>query len=355
MPRIPAAVAALALLLAPAAYAICPLNVRYVDNPPSLVWTDPGGVKGFEVQESFDNFVTSRNYFPDAPRFVIQRRSSARVRVSYVVTALVSSTVLSVGPLSEGCTETIQITLEPDAAFRTLTRKAVVPIVGSGAGANGGRFKTSLKLTATGPQQQGVLIFHPAGRVGTSDDPAMRYSLDGAGAVKIYDDIVDAVGQSGIGSLDIIPDEGMSDVIPNIDARMYNATAGGTFGTNTSALLPYDFLHAPTLELQMPAPDSQFRLNVGLRTLTETQATVLIYGTSGRLRDFKSLAWPANYTAFGTLPQFIGTALDAGESVTIFFDGAAIPFYTRTENRTNDPELFIPPHVRTLDAGSFVE
>lgn len=355
MPRISAAVAVLFVLLAPATYAVCPLNLRFVDNPPTLVWDNVGGVKGYEVQESFDNFATSRNYFPDTPPFVIQRRASSTVQVKYIVTGLLSSNVLSVGPLTEGCTESIQVTLKPDAEFRALTRKAVLPIVGSGAGANGGRFKTSLKLTATDVLQAGTMIFHPAGRVGRSDDPSMRYALDVIGSVKFFDDIVAAIGQSGIGSLDIVPDEGMSDVVPNVEARLFNDTTSGTFGSTTVPVLPYDFLSAPTMELQVPPSDSLFRLNAGVRALTDTHATALIYGVDGRLRDFRNLAWPANYVAFGTLPQLIGATVNPGESVTVFFDGAAIPFSTRTENRTNDPDLFIPPHTRTLAVGAFVE
>ncbi len=345
---------ALFLFLVPDAFAVCPLNLKFADNPPRLVWDNIGAMT-YQVQESFDNFATSRNYFPDSSPFVIQRRASANVTAYYSVTALLASNVLSVGPESEGCTEQVTVTLKPDAAFRTLTRKVVVPIVGSGPGANGGRFRTALKLTATDAGSRGRIIFHPAGSAGRSDDPAITYALQSIGTVKQFDDIVEALGQSGIGSLDIVPDEGASSVVPNVEARLYNDTAAGTFGTTTPALLPYDFLQAPTMMLQVPATDAAFRLNAGLRTLTDTRATALIYGTNGRLRDFRSLAWPADTMTLGTVSQFINAPLDPGESVTIFFDGAAIPFFTRTENRTNDPELFIPPRVLSVNVGSFVE
>jgi len=55
------------------------------------------------------------------------------------------------------------------------------------------------------------------------------------------------------------------------------------------------------------------------------------------------------------MAQVIGVPLDPGQSVTIFFEGAAIPFYTRTENRTNDPELFIPSRVKSTNVGAYVE
>ncbi len=352
--RNPGVVLVLFLLGATPAWAVCPLNLKFADNPPRLVWDDIGA-KTYEVQESFDQFVTSRNYFPESPPFVIRRRASARVTATYAVTALAAPNVLSIGPESEGCTEVVTVTLQPDAAFRTLTRKAVVPVVGSVAGANGSRFRTSLRLTAADVGSRGRIVFHPAGSPGLAGDPGITYVLASIGDVKQFDDIVEALGQSGIGSLDIVPDEGSSSIVPIVEVRLYNDTPAGTFGAAATALLPFDFLQAPTMVLDIPASDSAFRLNAGIRTLTGTQATVLIYGTDGRVRDFRSLAWPADYMTLGTVSQFINTPVAPGESVTIFFDGAAIPFYTRTENHTNDPELFIPPRDRAADVGTFVD
>ncbi|GAC1399742.1 MAG: hypothetical protein NVSMB68_14960 [Thermoanaerobaculia bacterium] len=355
MPQTPAAFAALLLLLAPAAYAVCPLNIRFVEDPPSIVWDNIAGAKSYEVQESFDNFVSSRNYFVQSSPFAIHRRASAAVKAYYSVIASLPSNALSVGPLVEACTEAIEVTLRPDAAFRALTRKVVVPLVGSGPGANGGRFKTALTLTATTPLQRGRIVFHPAGLAGRADDPSIAYSFGSAGEVKEFDDIVPTLGASGIGSLDIVPEEGVSDVVPAVEARLYNDTAGGTFGTSAKAILPFDYLQAPPLMLQVPAAGSQFRLNAGLRTLSAAHAKALIYGVNGRLRKVRDLDWPADFMTLGTVSQLIGEPLAEGESVSLFFDGAVIPFYTRTENRTNDPELFIAPQVRSLNVGSFVE
>lgn len=342
------------LFFSTTALAVCPLNLKFADNPPRIVWDDVGA-KTYEVQESFDNFATSRNYFVDSPPFVIRRRVSGNVAAVYTVTALLESNVLSVGAESEGCTESVKVTLKADAAFRELTRKAVVPVVGSGAGANGGRFRTSLKLTAADIGSRGRIVFHAAGSVAGPNDPAIAYAFDSIGDVKELDDVVEAMGQTGIGSLDIVPDEGASDVLPNIEVRLYDDTVAGTFGTMAPALLPYDFLQAPTMTLEVPPAGAAFRVNAGVRTLTDTRATALIYGTSGHLRDFRSLFWPAGTTTLGTISQFIGTPVGAGESVTLFFEGAAIPFFTRTENGTNDPELFIPPRDRAANVGSFVE
>jgi hypothetical protein len=346
---------ALAVLFAPAAHAICPLNVRFTDNPPAVVWDNISGATSYEIQESFDN-VTSRNYQADSSPFVIRRRSSSDVKVSYIVTAILSSNVLSLDATSEACRESAVMTLKSDPVFRALTRKAVIPIAGSGQGANGGRFKTSLTLSATGAAERGRVIFHPAGSAARPDDPSIPYVFnEGVGQELKFDDVVAAMGQSGVGSLDIVPDEGASDVLPAIDVRLYNETTVGTFGTAAPALLPFDFLQPPTLTLSIPASDSLFRVNVGVRTLTDTRATALVYGTNGHLRTFRNLAWPADYTILGTVAQVIGLAVDPGESVSIFFEGAAIPFYTRTENRTNDPDLFVGSGGKPGNVGAYVE
>jgi hypothetical protein len=334
------------LFLAPSAHAVCTLNLRLAD-PSTLAWDSIPGVKTYQVQESFDVYATSRNYFITAPAFHITRRVSTDTKIWYIVTASLDSRTLVVNPAAEGCTEALVMTLKGDAEFRALTRKAVLPIVGSGPGAFGGRFKTSLKLTANGPIT-GRLIFHPAGSTAAPDDPSMPYTVD-ATTPLIVDDIVAELGRSGVGSLDIIPD---SDAVPTVEARLFNETPNGTFGTTTSAFYPFDFLQAPGLNVKVPT--SQFRINIGLRTLTETKAKALIYNIDGRLREFHDLAWPADYTILGTPRQVLGVDLQPGESVSLFFDGAAIPFYTRTENRTNDPELFVA-RPRSTNVGSYVE
>jgi hypothetical protein len=51
----------------------------------------------------------------------------------------------------------------------------------------------------------------------------------------------------------------------------------------------------------------------------------------------------------------VRTSVAPGEKVIFYFDGSAIPFYTRTENRTNDPDLFIAYPEHSANIGSYVE
>jgi hypothetical protein len=341
------------LLFPFAVHGACTLNVRFEENPPAVAWTPVASATTYQVQESFDNLTNSRNYFVTGTSFRIPHRAGGDVRLSYRITALIGPNVLSVSPLADACSEVFKVTLKADPEFRALVRKSVVPIAGSTAGAFGGRFKTSLRLVSNGPEERGRIVFHPAGAVATASDPSLSYSLGAAGEAIVFDDIVAQMGRTGVGSLDIVPDADASSVLPNVEARLYNDAATGTFGTFTNAVYPIDYLEPPALTFTIPS--EPFRINLGLRTLTTARAKALIYGLNGRLRDFRDLEWPADYTILGTVSQILGQSVEPGEVVTILFDGAAIPFYTLTENRTNDPALFVASRTTTADTGSHVE
>jgi hypothetical protein len=348
-----AVLALLFALLVPNAHAVCTLNLRFTE-PTTLVWDPVPGIRTYQVQESFDKYATSRNYFITAASFKINHRASSPAKISYIVTALLDTQVASIGPALEGCSEQMTVTIEGNQEFRRLTRKAILPIVGSGPGAFGGRFKTTLKLTSNGPDQRGRIVFHPAGAIASTNDPSMVYGFDGGlGQTIVYEDIVAQLGQNGIGSLDIVPDTDAASSVPTIEARLYNDTPNGTFGTSAQAIYPFDYLQPPPLNFIVP--DSQFRVNLGVRTLEAATAHVLIFGLGGRLRDFTDVTWPAGYTVIGPLNTIIGRDVLPGEKLQIYFEGAAVPFYTVTENRTNDPELFVARPEPSTNVGSYVE
>lgn len=343
----------LSILAIPAARATCILNLRLA-GPSTLVWNDLPGIKTYELQESFDNFKHSRNYLLTVSSFSIEHRSSKDTIASYIVTAIFDNSVLSAGPASDTCTEVLQVPIKADPEFRSMTRKAVVPIAGSAAGAFGGRFKTTLKLTPTDGNQHGRIVFHPLAAVASASDPSMPYSFpNGFGQTVVIDDVVAQLGQSGLGSLDIVPDADSASSVPSVEARLYNDTPEGTFGTTTAALYPFDYLEAPTLTFHVPT--GPFRMNLGVRTFTATTAKALIYGSDGRLSEFADLYWPAGYTILAPVSQILGKNVEAGDMVIIYYNGSAIPFYTITENRTNDPELFVARPEQSTDVGSYVE
>lgn len=341
------------LLIAAAADASCFLSLRYEEG--EIRWNPVPGAERYQVQESFNEFATSRNVFTEKQSFKVNHRVTAPTPVYYLVSAEISTAVLAAAtPSISACNARITIDLAPDPALRDLTRRIVFPLVGSTPGAFGGRFKTSLKLTGTNPNQKGRLVFHPAGKAAADGDPSIAFSLVAPGDTRAFDDVVAEMGQSGIGSLDVIPDEGGDPIVPLAEARLYNDTAGGTFGTQALPAFPAEYLRPAPMKLT--PPDPRFRMNVGLRTLTDASITILITGTDGRLRDFHEVKFPAGWMQMTGVAELAGSELKQGESMTLLFGGAVVPFYTLTENRTNDPMLFVgEPVSRSPNVGRYVD
>lgn len=341
----------LSLVLAlPAAADFCDLDLRYENG--QIKWRAINGAINYNVLETYGSARPSI-YSSTQQTFINVRRSSGPVTVRYIVTAEIEPGVRIMATGTDACTASIQVTLTPDPEFRKLTRKAVLPVVGSTPGAFGGQFKTSLELRGSS-SEKGRLIFHPAGRAASDSDPSIPYSFTTSRVIK-YDDVVAAMGQSGIGSIDIVPDADSADRVPEAEVRLYNETSMGTFGSFTEPVMPYDYLRPPTMQVRMPT-DPRFRINIGIRTLTETRVQALFYRADDRLDGFRNYTFPAGWMEMKSAADFLGRAMAPGESVILNFTGTAIPFYTVTENSTNDPTLVIPGENKSsTNVGAFVD
>ena len=330
-------IALLTLFLAPALLAApCDLNVRAVpaDAPVSLEWDRYIGAQSYLVTESPDDFVTTKSYDVPATAFKIPHRVSEATKFSYRVEARFEPDQV----LDGACSGAIEVTLKPDPEFRRITRKVIVPIVGSVIGATGAKFRTSLRITSNAGQQRGRIVFHPAGQ-GSDADPSIRYVFDHARQTFAWDDIVEAIGATGLGSLDIIPDDDGEPLAPTVLARHYTDASTGTFGSFEPAVLPFDFITPSSFTVD--APDPRFRLNLGFRTLTAALVQVLAFDNTGHVKSLKTFPLPADYFTLVPASQLVGE-LAAGETFTLSFSGSVIPFYTLTENGTNDPAVVIP-------------
>ena len=130
-----------------------------------------------------------------------------------------------------------------DAPTSTL-KKGVIPLVGSTPGLNGALFKTSLRIYAA-PDAHGRIVFHPLGTIARATDPSIPYSFPPNAHVVSdflqWDDVVAAMGQQGLGTLDIIPDANGGNFLPPVITRIYNDTPNGTFGTEVPMVLPRDY------------------------------------------------------------------------------------------------------------------
>jgi len=220
-----------------------------------------------------------------------------------------------------------------------------LPVVGSLQGNFDSFFRTGIQLTNRGGVEiTGRLLYHPAGATGHSSDPQIVYTL-GPNQTQSVEDIVAAMGVSGIGSIDIIPTTGYP---PDVTARIYNdAGVEGTSGFTEEAMTPYQALYRfDRGSLTIPADLTNFRMNVGVRTLDENVSINIIeYNASGvSTGTFLNRVYPPNYFEQISLSQFLnGEAVAPGGYIVVQVESGSLFVYGAvTDNRTNDGSIRFP-------------
>lgn len=220
----------------------------------------------------------------------------------------------------------------------------IVPVVGSVAGASGSFFRTSLQMfnaNIYGPPITGRLVFHPAGQPATGTDPALPFSLNPGQALN-YDDIIASLGTSGLGSLDVFTDGGAP---PIVTARVFNDSgSAGTAGLSEEAVPLTAVIDVFTRTLiPIPTDLTNFRMNIGVRTLAATTLSVVVYNASGSVvKQRTGITYPANYFQQGSAAELAGLTtaeLPPGGYMRVSvsdFPGSAIIYSSVIDNRTND-------------------
>jgi hypothetical protein len=211
-------------------------------------------------------------------------------------------------------------------------REGVIAAVGSLAGNFGSYFRTSLQITAYGTST-GTLVFHPAGVPSSENDQALPYTVGGGVSMYIAD-IVDRMGKSGLGTLDVISNNGNP---PIVIARVYNDLGvAGTSGFTEELITPEQMLHAFDYASIMTPPDlTNFRMNIGVRTFGSPVTLNIEYSHGGA--DTKQ--FPANTFQQLSLAGF-DPAPVANERILITpIGGDVIIYASTTDNRTNDSSV----------------
>jgi len=225
-------------------------------------------------------------------------------------------------------------TLAARATDTSNVLEGVIPAVGSTAGAAGSFFRTSLQIACPGGGTcTGQLVFHPAGVPSSPADQAIPYTV-GAAAVS-YTDLVATMGKSGLGTLDVVSNNGFP---PLVTARIYNDQgASGTSGFTEEMIRPADVLHpGDTAVLLTPADLTNFRVNVGVRTLSSSATVEVQYG----FRSASSLDFPANTFEQFSLAGFGDTAPVENEQIFVsVVSGDLVIYQTVTDNKTNDSSI----------------
>lgn len=222
----------------------------------------------------------------------------------------------------------------------------ILPVVGSTAGVGGSFFRTSVQLHNAGTTPSiGGIVFHPSGTAGNVQDPVLPFTL-AAGETRTIPDLLPEMGLSGLGSADVILTIGSGSNAPIVSARVFNdAGAAGTTGFTEAAMRAQDALRPGQVGvLLLPADPTNFRFNLGVRTLEEGAVpTLTLRDASGAIVTTVSRTFPATYHEQQSASAFLGVStLPAGGSIEITVGAGAAIFYGATvDNRTGDPSFQI--------------
>ncbi|HET7434431.1 MAG TPA: hypothetical protein VFN10_06915 [Thermoanaerobaculia bacterium] len=247
--------------------------------------------------------------------------------------------------------------------FSAYQRRLVVPVAGSIRAADGSRFKTSLRLTLPPKPSDthvvsGLIVFHPQGLPMSDNDPSVPYSLTYAPLLAqtvYFDDVVGEMGLSGLGTLDIIPDQSSNGVVPLVEARIVNDKNGYINGDSVAVLKGSEAFPATIGRIyRFPVFDqARARVNVGVRTYGPEGVLlgIDISGYAGTVRHIQRYIEPNTFRHM-SLYEFVGGQEVAdGETITVLASAPdrnsnALIYYTITENSTNDPTVIVAPSYR---------
>jgi hypothetical protein len=231
-------------------------------------------------------------------------------------------------------------TLQATATSVPSVRVSTLPAVASTAGAFGSFFRTSLTLSNPSALEiHGKLQFRAAGRSGTASDPTTDFTIPSNGTLN-YADIVSTMGQTGLGSLDILT---TGSPTPIASARVFNDSgAAGTSGLAEDAV-PAASPYLSVANVLIPDDLTNYRLNIGVRTFAAGDLNVAVYDAAGAQQTNLVKSYPANYFEQVAASAFLnGATLPPGGKIVVFaFSREFIVYGAATDNRTNDPSMRI--------------
>lgn len=218
------------------------------------------------------------------------------------------------------------------AAFQTVVN--ILPVAISAPGPAGSYFKTSLQLR--NPQGVGRLsgkfVFHPAFATASPADPSLPYSL-GAWETRTIDDLVAAMGQTGIGSVDVVATD--TDLGPTIQATIYTETpAGGTVSCAEPTVRPAEtgFFGATLIG---PGDPSRVRMNIGVRALDQgATIRIVVFDSTGTPLWSETKTYPPNYFEQVPASAFMGGAPLGPNTSFVFNGGNAIVYGVTADNQS---------------------
>lgn len=233
----------------------------------------------------------------------------------------------------------------------------VVPVVGSGAGALGSFFRTSFQLH--NPRDVtigGRITFHPQASAASDSHPHFDYFLRPRETIGISD-LLPAMGESGLGSIDLITREGEG---PQSVIRIFNdAGQAGTTGMSEQQVAMDEVLDAGTTAILIAPPSmARARFNIGIRTLGDgASVSIEVRNSNGASSQILTRSYPPNWFEQRSAADFLGIAPGPSDSIAFRIEsGSAVIYGATTDNTSQDPSLQLarPVHAVTGETRPFL-
>lgn len=222
----------------------------------------------------------------------------------------------------------------------------VIPAAGSTPGNFGSFFRTGVQLSNPWSTAiTGHFVYHPAGVSGTSGDPSLNFTI-AAHSTTSYADLVQTMGQSGLGTLDVVlPADSQ---LPVIVARVYNDDgAGGTSGFTEDAIDPTGSFEnrvvfaGATGFLVAPPDMTQFRFNIGIRSLLSgARVTFQVRDAGGAIVRSVTLTYAPTVYEQQSAVTLLGGPIAANDQIEVSVSsGSAIIYGATVDNETQDSSI----------------
>jgi hypothetical protein len=232
----------------------------------------------------------------------------------------------------------------------------VIPVAVSAPGQNGSFFRTAVQAYNGGLTPIiGTFIFRPQGSSITGANVSLAYTIN-PGETIYFADLLAAMGQTGIGSVDVTAANGTT--APVLSVRVFNdAGSAGTTGFTENVKKANDIIGVGSnVVLVAPFDPAAFRFNIGVRTFSAgTSIEVTVRDQKGAVRKTLSLSYGPNFFQQFDASSFLGgLAPNASDTITVFVkDGGLVLYATTADNTTNDPALQDPqPIISTAPTGT---
>jgi hypothetical protein len=222
----------------------------------------------------------------------------------------------------------------------------VLPAAGSTPGNFGSFYRTGVQLYNPGTSAlSGRFVYHPAGVSGSSGDPILNFTVGPQGTIS-YADLVETMGQSGLGTLDVVLPA--STQLPVIAARVFNdAAAAGTAGFTEEAIDPSGSFESRVLFagstsfLVAPSDTTRFRFNIGVRSLLSGAfVTFRQRDASGAIVRSVTKEYDPTFYEQQPAQTLLGGPIGPNDSIEVSVSsGSAIIYGATIDNTTNDPSV----------------